>query len=750
MKHSKNLTFILISFLLLCAFPKITHAQNSRKIIDFNDNWLFEQDDWIGFYHGSWMDWNESTWIPVRTPHTYNAGDTFDPVRGYYRGMAWYRKHFVFPESKRGRILKIHFGAIGNESEIWVNEQFLGKFTTGYTPIEVDITDVVSWDSENVIAIRVNNLHNDEIPPGRWRMDYNVYGGIYREVNLLGLSPIYLQENELRVTTPLVAENRSEVSVSGAIQNTSDEDQSVILQCALYDENKEKSSVSRRITLPANQLVPVKNISAFVKDVELWSPENPKLYTLNVTLLQDGKKLDVLETKIGFRTFSFDAEKGFVLNGNATKLRGLNRHQCYPGLGNAVPKRLQIEDAILLKELGANFVRCAHYPQHVSFLDACDSLGLLVYEEIASWQHIGGDQFIEHMDYMMDGMIRRDRNHPSIIMWGMMNEGRSYKMFEKLSRTARELDGTRPVSYAENHIDHGIEAGTVFQPDVLGLNYNLDKYDKFHELYPHIPVINTEATNADNAILGDLESQLTATFRIEKDLNFVDQRSYISGICIWGFHDYGTNYKPVWPMQQSGVVSEYREFKEAAYFLKARWTTAPFIQIAGHWNHAGQEGVLMEVYVWNNCDKVDLFLNGLKLEKEVGNLWKVPYQPGELKAIGKKGKEKVEYVLRTSGTEQKITCSSKDVSLKADGFDAILVKAQLSDIDGNPVPLNDKKVSFEISGPGKLVGIGGSTEVQTAHGNANILVQSTGKKGKITVTAESDGLQSGTLVLRAF
>lgn len=745
----KKLTFILLSFLLLSAYPINAWAQDSRKIIDFNDNWLFEQDDWIGFYHGSWMKWNESTWIPVRTPHTYNAKDTFDPVRGYYRGMAWYRKHFTIPSSEKGRILKIHFGAIGNESEIWVNEQFMGKFTTGYTPIEIDITNVVSYEEDNVIAIRVNNLHNDEIPPGRWRMDYNVYGGIYREVELLSLSPIYLEANTFHATTPQVAENGSEVSVSASVWNTTDEEKSATLQCTLYDGSVEKASFSRTITLPPNQLVPVRDITAGIKAVELWSPDYPKLYTLKAILIHGDTHLDVLETKIGFRTFAFDPENGFVLNGKPTKLRGLNRHQCYPGLGNAVPERLQIEDAVLLKELGANYVRCAHYPQHVSFLDACDSLGLLVYEEVASWQHIGGDEFISHMDYMMDGMIRRDRNHPSIFMWGMMNEGRSYKMFEKLNHTAKELDPNRPVSYAENHIDHGIEAGTIHQPDVLGLNYNLDKYDKFHEQYPHIPIINTEASNADKAILGDLDSQLRATFKIEKDLDFVDQRSYISGICVWGFHDYGTNYKPVWPMQQSGVVSEYRDFKEAAYLLKARWAKDPFVKIAGHWNHAGQEGQLMDVFVWNNCDKIDLFLNGQKLKREEDQHWKVAYQPGELKAIGKKGKENVEYVLRTPGNANKISCSAKDAILKADGFDALLVEAQLFDEDENPVPANGKRIKFEISGPGKLVGIGGAVEVQTAAGKANILVQSTGEEGKITVTAISEGLKSGTQVIFA-
>jgi beta-galactosidase len=344
----KKLTYILLPFLLLNAFPIHVQAQDSRRVIDFINNWLFEQDDWIGFYHGSWMNWNESTWIPVRTPHTYNAEDTFDKERGYYRGMAWYRKHFRIPESEKGRVLKIHFGAIGNESEIWVNEQFLGKFTTGYTPIEVDISEVVSYEDDNVIAIRVNNLHNDEKPPGRWRMDYNVYGGIYREINLLSLSPIYLEENTFYVTTPKVEEGLSKVSVSASVRNTTNEEKTATLQCILLDGSEERANFSRDITLPPNQLVPAKDITASIKDIELWSPGNPKLYTLKVILVNEATKIDVLETKIGFRTFSFDAEKGFVLNENSMKLHGINRHQCYPGLGNAVPKRLQIEDAVLL------------------------------------------------------------------------------------------------------------------------------------------------------------------------------------------------------------------------------------------------------------------------------------------------------------------------------------------------------------------------------------------------------------------
>ncbi|NQU54752.1 MAG: DUF4982 domain-containing protein [Bacteroidetes bacterium] len=748
MKIKKQITVILF-VLSISSFFQLTNAQDVRKVIDFNKNWLFEQDDWIGYYHGSWMNWDETNWIPVQTPHSFNAEDTFDPEQGYYRGFAWYRKHFHISNLEKGRILKIHFGAIGNESEIWVNEKFMGKFTTGYTPIEIDITEVVNWKIENIIAIRVNNLHNDEIPPGRWRMDYNVYGGIYREVNLLSLSPIHLIETDHFITTPKVSEKLSEISVSTSIKNNFDEDKKVTVKCELSDGNKVLINVSKIFTIPANQSVPIKNILAEIKDIELWSPDNPKLYSLEVSLKENGATIDNLVTKIGFRNFHFDAEKGFFLNGKHLKLRGLNRHQCYPGLANAVPERFQIEDAVLLKELGANYVRCAHYPQHTSFLDACDSLGLLVYEEVASWQHIGGDAFIKHMDYMMDGMIRRDRNHPSIILWGMMNEGHSFKMFEKMYKTAKELDPTRPVSYAENHIDMGIKDVTVFQPDILGLNYNLDNYDKFHEEYPNISILNTECTNADKTKMGDLENQLASTFKIKKDLDFINERDFIAGACIWGFHDYGTEYRPVWPIQTSGVVDKYRNFKEAAYYLKSRWTDQPFVHISGHWNYDGKEGEIQDVYVWNNCDKVDLFLNGKKVIKTRDNLWKIPFQQGELKAIGKKGKIKVEKVLRTAGKAEKVICSTTDNSIKADGFDAILVKAQIIDSNGNPVLLNNKNTTFEIIGPGNLIGIGGKTIVENVNGLANILVRSAGEKGTIFIVAKVDGLESGKIVITA-
>lgn len=741
----KNVTRILCVITVISLISNRGYSENGRKIIDFNADWLFEQDDWIGLNNASQFRWNDAAWIHVQTPHTYNADDTFDPVQGYYRGFVWYRKHFRVPVTEKGRIVKINFGAIGNVSEIWVNEKYYGKTTIGYVPVEIDITDDINWNGDNLIAVRVQNLHDDEIPPGRWRMDYNVYGGIYREVSLISLPAIYFIKDDFIVTTPVVEEKVSQIKVRATVFNQNITNEPVEISCRIMDGDKLVSNFSQKTIIPSGLAIVLSDLAANVPNAKLWSPESPYLYKLEAYLFQAGEKIDAISFKVGFRTSRFDPEKGYILNNKPIKLRGLNRHQCYPGLGNAVPVRLQIEDAAIMKDLGANFVRCSHYPQHESFLNACDSLGLLVYEEVASWQHIGGDEFIENMDDMLKAMIRRDRNHPSIILWGMMNEGRSEKMFENLKITAHTSDPTRPACYAENHIDVGIKEGTLFIPDVAGLNYILDQYDQLHMDYPQLKLINLECSNGDNSIIGNLESQLKSSDKIKADLDYMDTRSWLAGSCIWCFHDYGTEYKPVWPIQTSGVVDVYRRYKEAAWMLKARWSKDPFLRIAGHWFWPGDEGKEREIRVWNNCEVVHLYLNGKEIPESGKNIWKAAYQPGELKAIGTREKTKIEYVLHTPGKAVALKFKSSDINLKNDGNDAKPVTVEIVDESGNPVPLNGKTVSFHISGPGKLVGIGKNYNVTTADGDATILVQSTGGTVEITVTAQSENLQTGEL-----
>ena len=723
-----------------------TQRLNHRQILDFNQNWLFEKDDWVGLNNASQEDWNDNYWEKIRLPHSWNANDTFDNEQGYYRGFGWYRKHFKIGKELKGRKLYLRFGAIYVGAEIWVNGNYFGPFNSGYTPIQIDITECVDMEKKNLIAIRVNNIHNDEIPPGRWRMDYNCYGGIYREVELISLSPVHLSENELFVTTPVVDQKFSQISVQIGVKNNTNVPRQTKVVCELFDGTKSVAKFSQSMQVPAGLNLILKNLKSSIKNTKLWSPESPYLYSLKITLFNDkNEAIDDLITKVGFRDFYFDSNKGFFLNGKHLELKGLNRHQCYPGLANAVPKRLQIEDVKILKDLGANFIRCSHYPQHPDLLNACDELGLLVYGELASWQHIGGEKFIGIMDQMMKEMICRDRNHPSIILWGLMNEGRSKKMFERIQRTTKRLDPTRPTIYAENHIKEAIELGTAFIPDVLGLNYKLQKYDELHQNYPHLKLTNSECTNPDGSILGDLETELAGLFKIKNDLDLIESRDYLGGACIWSMHDYGTEYKPVRPIQKSGVIDVYRRYKEAAYYLKSRWHKEPFIHISGHWTFPDEVGKIKDVYVWSNCDKVKLFLNGEIINKNTDepNLWQVSYEPGELKAVGKKGRSEVKYILKTAGNPAKIVLSTLSSELVADGFDAIPFEAKIVDQNGVIVPLNKKIVSFGISGLGKLIGIGGETKVRTAKGSAIILVQSTGNVGTIYVTAKAEGLKLG-------
>ena len=332
-----------------------------------------------------------------------------------------------------------------------------------------------------------------------------------------------------------------------------------------------------------------------------------------------------------------------------------------------------------------------------------------------------------------------------------MNEGRSKKMFDKLQQTAHRIDPTRPTIYAENHIKEAIELGTAFIPDVLGLNYKLQKYDELHKAYPHLKLTNSECTNPDGSILGDLETEIAGLQKIKKDLDLIESRDYLGGACIWGMHDYGSEYKPVWPIQKSGVIDVYRRYKEAAYYLKGRWSQEPFIHISGHWTSFGEEGKTKDVYVWHNCNKVKLFLNGKVIKKNTDNpnLWKIPYEPGELKAVGKKGKREIKCIHKTAGDPEKIVLSASSNEILADGFDAVPVEAKIVDQKGIVVPLNKRIVYFEISGPGKLIGIGGNTEVETANGSAIILVQSTVGEGIINISAKAEGVNLGQYQIKA-
>lgn len=688
---------------------------------------------------------DDTSWEMVHLPHSYNATDTFVPRRGYYRGPAWYRKYFSVP--RRGRRIFLRVGAAWGKVQIWLNGQDLGTHLDGLAGFEVELTEQIT-SGENIVALRVDNTHDPAVLPGKPVPDYNIYGGICGEVWLAEKSRVHFPWRSTTITTPEISGDRAIVDITSRVSGTVTGGNARAI-ARIVDPMGDRVALTGEVQPGLSEVF---SFHIEVPSPKLWSPETPSIYEMEMDLIVGGEKVDALSERFGIRQFEFDENLGFILNGERIHLRGVNRHQDFPGLGNALPRRLNRLDAGLISDMGGNFVRTSHYPQSPHFLDACDELGILVYEEITTWQFIGGEDFISSADSQMASMVRRDRNHPSVVLWGMMNEGRSRKMFERLKQTSLGHDPTRPTIYADNKLVDGVFQETIFVPHVLGVNYKLESIDAFHSAYPNIKILVSEHTNADNARRGETELERLQSERIARDLDIIEAMPYIAGSALWSMHDYGTDYEPVWPVQKSGILDIYRNPKEAYHMMRSRWSSSPSVHIASDWCHEHPPGDRVGVRVYSNCEEVELFLNGESLGKRSGEspmVFPVDFANGELRADGMNGGHVEVSMSRTSpGSATGIILSSPE-EITADGRDAVILCARAVDENGNTAVSYDHPITFELSGPAELVGIGGSTEVDPVEGLANILVRSKTQRGEIVVMASGSGLNSASKVIRA-
>jgi len=713
-----------------------------REAYNFCRGWRFHKGDVAG---GETAGCDDADWESVLLPHSWNAADTFTPARGYYRGAGWYRKRFPLTEEEAARTTRILFGAGFAVADVWVNERFVNRYMGGFTGFVVD----ASWlaqPGENLIAIRLDNSHDPEVLPGRETPDYNLYGGLYREAELRLQDRLYIPPYGVRVNTPEVREAEAAAWVSVVVQN--DDDHARACTCIVEVRDPTGAVVAR--AQERGRVEPAERHVFFgamegLKRPALWSPDSSALYTARVRIKEKGTLLDEDEARFGFRWFQFTADKGLFLNGHPLKLRGVNRHQDYPGLGNAVPVALQQRDAEIIKEMGGNFVRASHYPQHPAFLDACDRLGIIVYEEIASWQHIGGEQFARNAECMLLEMIQRDGNHPAILLWGLLNEGRSRDLFEQLNATAHALDRSRATVYAENRPEEGRELGTVEVPDVLGINYKLPHLDEIHAGLPQCKLLCSEHTNADFAVRGDLDAELKQLEKLKTDTDIIEARAYVAGGALWSMHDYGTDYEPVWPCQHSGVLDACRLPKEGYHYLKSRWSKEPMVHICGHWTWPGREGRTRTVTVVSNCDIVELLLNGRALGVQARKnpmCWEVEYEPGVLEAEAHKGDVMVRHRIETAGPAAALRLSASRLEIAANGSDATEVTVEMVDVKGVRVPTATDTVAFAVDGPAVVHGIGGRASTPVEAGVGRIVVQATTAPGSVTLFASCLGLEA--------
>lgn len=638
-----------------------------RDTIDMNKDWGFSKGD------------HQSNWEDVSIPHCWNATDVFDTrnfndgyyvKERYYRGPAWYKKHFSIEKGEKEKVF-LEFEAAFQKAEVWLNERYLGKHLGGYTAFKFDITDVVEFGKENTLTVKVDNSYDYNLPPHT--ADYYMYGGIYRDVRLILTDEVHFTQDP-RITTPVVSYTNAEMKVETEIKSENiNLDQVVVVSNLVNNLGEIVSTAKQDVEVNLNKKEIILKHSN-IKNPHLWSPDNPYLYKVINTIYYEEKAVDEIVMPIGFRWYSFDADSGFTLNGERLFLKGVNKHQDYFKLGAAVPDSIQVDDIKLLKELGTNFIRLAHYPQDKSVLDACDELGLIVWQEIPLVNSAAiTEEFLSNTRNMLKEMILRDFNHPSVVMWGISNESvmgfaskeafdNAYKIMENLNAYAKELDPNRYTVQAHNDMK---DESIAYVTDLLGRNRYFGWYEmpitKFEEELKRereehpawIPIISEYGVGSklgyhvENPERYDFSEEYQLLFH-EYYWKTITETPWLAGSLVWASIDFGsfTKYGNVPGVNQKGLFDFQRRKKDVYYFYKSQWTDELMTYIVSHTQRFryGKAGEDKEVKVYSNGSEVELFLNGKSLgvlENQYVYRWNVNFIEGknEIRAVAKKGYE---------------------------------------------------------------------------------------------------------------
>ncbi len=665
--NTKNLTVFLMLFWTLAIS---SDAQNSSRIrYTINDNWKFSPSD---ISDAEKRELPDKDWQKISLPHTWNVEDTFDDEPGYRRGASWYRRELNLNSNFKNKRIFLYFEAANHTADVFVNEKFLGRHVGGYTAFVFDATDSVEFDKPNLIAVKVDNTHDRDKPPIDG--DFTMYGGIYRDVWLIAADEVHLKVTDfaasgVKIKTPQVSNDSATVKISGTIVNSSKIAKQIEFVSTIFDaENRQIAATNSKLKINPNSEVNFEQTSKQIKNPRLWSPDEPNLYRVQTVIRENGKVLDEITNPLGFRWFRFDAREGFFLNGMHLKLRGTNRHQDYKILGNAVPDSLQARDLEIIKENGFNFLRLAHYPQDASVLEAADRLGLIIWEEVPIVNQIHvSEKFNENAKRMLTEMIRQHRNHPSIVIWGYMNEvflpvpktddvtKATIELAKELKKICKNEDASRVTAIAfdwgARELYHTSGLGKI--TDVIGWNiYHGWYYETFadfgkflddqHRRFPNKPLIVSEyGVNGDQRLHSLNPKRFDSTIEWQRMyheayLPQIMTRKFIAGSAIWNQFDFGSEFRgeTIPHLNQKGIFSYDRKPKDVSYFYKANYSKEAVLHIAARdWQYrSGTPKQTVDIYP--NLPEIELFQNGASLgKKAVGEnkkaSWEVVFKDGE-------------------------------------------------------------------------------------------------------------------------
>jgi beta-galactosidase len=820
-----------LSFLLVLpgAFPAALVAQSScvREQLPFDEGWKFH----FGHAADPARDFNftttsifvksgkaggtaiapdfpDSSWRSLQLPHDWavelpfeNSTDSdvmshgYKPVGGLYpqNSIGWYRKRFRVNRSDSGRRTSIQFDGIFRDSKIWINGFYLGNNESGYSGICYDISDYLNYDRDNVLVVRVDASQYEG-----W---FYEGAGIYRHAWLNTYDNLHIAENGLFVYSR-VRSGVATVNVETTLINQNREASACQVVALLTDRAGKPigQSAAVQVSLNANETRTVKQTVTVSRPI-LWSPETPYLYRAVSKITSGGRIVDSEKIRFGIRTIRIDST-GCYVNGNYTKIKGVNCHQDYAGVGSALPDYLQYYRIRLLKELGANAYRTSHNPPTPELLDACDSLGMLVMDENRLMN--SSPEYLSQFDRL----ILRDRSRASVFMWSIGNEeGRvqgntvGKRIAQSLIARQKELDPTRICTYAADVAN--VYKGVNEVIPVRGFNYRIFGVDPYHKDHPGQPIIGTEMGStvttrgiyAKDSVAGYVpDEDMTAPWwanTAEQWWPLAADRSWWTGGFVWTGFDYRGEPTPFqWPNINShfGVMDMCGFPKNIYYYYQSWWTDKDVLHISPHWNWKGKEGQPVAVWVNSNADDVELFLNGKSLgKKEMPRNrhleWKVLYEPGELKAVAFKKGRKITAKVETTGRPYEIVVTPYKTTMTADGRDASVINISVVDRQGREVPDADNLIHFHTTGGGgdllsvgsgphtgggadqqavgtdfHIIGVGNGDpsshepdkcsdsawQRRLFSGRCQVIVQSGNTGGQVHFEATADGLQTGS------
>lgn len=724
-----------------------------RSVLPFNHGWLFYAGD-VG------QEISDDLFTPITIPHTNKILPHHNFDNTEYQFISTYRKRFVLPEPRNARRVYLDFDGAMIACEAFLNGTKIGEHEGGYTPFSFDITDFVRESGENLLVVRLDSSERPDIPPYGYVVDYLTFGGIYRDVRLRYVEPCHIGRIFAR---PQHVLSQPGLEVDVFLENQSSLDCAVALQAELRAVDGSVIARAESTTLASVGATQAMLRFESLSGIQLWSLDQPYLYELSVEMRDGRRALDRQIARIGFREAQFRKDGGFYLNGQLLKLRGLNRHQTYPYIGAAAPARLQRKDADILKfELGCNIVRTSHYPQSPHFLDRCDEIGLLVFEEIPGWQHIGDTDWQGISLRDVQAMIERDCNHPSIILWGVrINESQDNEAFYTATNAlAHRLDPTRQTGGVRYFLD------SQFLEDVFTYNdFSNTVVEPKHT--PHL-VTEFNGHMFPTKSWDQEERLIEHALRHARIQDRAAGMARVAGAIGWCAFDYNTHreFGSGDRICYHGVMDIFRLPKYAADFYGSQISPGirPVLRAATLWTMGDRsEGGNDPLVVFSNCDRIAVYIGENlygEFEPDRERYPNLPHPPftvvglkmiwgskyADLRVVGYlAGQPVIEQRIAADGLPHALELRLDDAEIQADGVDMTRLVFRIVDRFGNRLPYVNQVIAFTIEGPAELVG---ENPFALIGGQAALYVKAGHTPGVVTIRAVTPRLSPAEVTLQ--